>query len=196
MADQASTTVSPLFARYEPRNGDAKSTPCDVQMTEATGEDVREIARLFAARQGLSVEQATQRVRRWFDEPRDAEKTFIARHDGRIVGYGRIAYIRKMTEPEFADVHEGGYLTGVVIDETIRRRGIATVLTRHRLGVIAEKGAREAFYFANSLNTPSIDLHERLGFRQIAEHFRFPGASFSGGGIGLLFRINLKETRS
>ncbi len=195
MNDQGATTaVSPLFARYEPRPPRAPGHACEVGITQATADDVREIAPLFAARQGIAIGLAIQRVENWFAKPLEGETTFLARRESRMVGYGRIGFVHAI--PEYAHVPEGWYLTGVVIEPAMRRRGIATALTQHRLRTIAARGAGEAYYFANSINRASIDLHGRLGFEEIARDFQFPGATFGGGGIGILFRINLKEARS
>lgn len=45
-----------------------------------------------------------------------------------------------------------------------------------------------AYFFANSLNSVSIELHRRLGFEEVQRDFAFPGASFVGGGVGILYR--------
>ena len=83
----------------------------------------------------------------------------------------------------------GWYLVGVIIGPAYRRRGVASELTRVRLAWIAQR-ARQAYYFANSVNRATIDLHARLGFRQVCRDFTFPNARFSGG-VGVLFRIEL-----
>jgi hypothetical protein len=54
--------------------------------------------------------------------------------------------------------------------------------------------ASEAFYFANALNRPSIDLHARLGFVELTRDFSIPGASFVGG-CGILFRAELAHSK-
>jgi GNAT superfamily N-acetyltransferase len=85
-------------------------------------------------------------------------------------------------------------LTGVIVDPALRRRGIGAEITRRRLVWIAER-ATEAYYFANSNNRPSIDLHALFGFKESARDFKFPGTSFSGGGSGILFRVELPGPR-
>ena len=50
--------------------------------------------------------------------------------------------------------------------------------------------ADEAFYFANSTNRASIDLHEQFGFREMMRDFRYPHCTFRNG-IGILFRLEL-----
>jgi ribosomal protein S18 acetylase RimI-like enzyme len=85
--------------------------------------------------------------------------TLVAEVEARIVGFGRARYVDGLvavadTEP----VPKGWYLLGVIVAPDFRRRGIASELTRFRVEWIGQR-ADEAFYFANSLNLPSIDLH-------------------------------------
>lgn len=70
-------------------------------------------------------------------------------------------------------------------------RGIGLALTRYRLKWIAER-ADHAYYFANTRNHASIDLHTRLGFTELTRDFVFPGVSFTGG-QGVLHRIEFKR---
>ena len=62
---------------------------------------------------------------------------------------------------------KGFYLLGVVVDESFRRQGIGHVLTQMRLDWIRGR-ADQAYYFANAANEPTIDLHERFGFREVS----------------------------
>src|SRR6185436_7032761 len=105
-----------------------------------------------------------------------------------LVGYARVAWIDTPPEPQFAAVPQGWYLMGVIVHPSWRRRGIAAALTRRRLDWIGN-GAKQAYYFVNSLNRASIDLHLRFGFQLLCKDFLFPGATFSGGGCGMLFRV-------
>ncbi len=89
-----------------------------------------------------------------------------------------------------SSVPQGWYLTGVVVAEQFRRRGIGLRLTRERLRWISQR-APEAYYFANSLNVASIELHRPIGFEELQRDFHFPNTHFSGGVVGVLFRICL-----
>jgi len=50
---------------------------------------------------------------------------------------------------------------------------------------------RYAYYFANAQNRVSIELHEQFGFMELTQDFTYPGVTFEGG-IGILFRVELK----
>jgi ribosomal protein S18 acetylase RimI-like enzyme len=181
-----------MFAEYLPR---ASSTPREpmqgLVICAATTADLEGIAKLTFQRNGGDYAQALERAQRWLDAAPDSNVLLVARLDSRVIAYARIGYVRPLTDPQFVDVPQGWYLTGVVVGAAHRRQGIASQLTRHRLDWIAERAA-EAYYFANSHNKASIDLHEKFGFQQIRSDFRFPGATFSQGGVGLLFRKGLR----
>ena len=57
-------------------------------------------------------------------------------------------------------------------------------------GQVVER-ADQAYYFANSANRATIDLHARFDFREVARDFTFPRATFNMGGVGVLFRVDL-----
>src|SRR5262249_19211851 len=88
------------------------------------------------------------------------------------------------------DRREGWYLSGVVVEPAYRRYGIGGQLTRWRMDWLSDK-ANEVFYFANSLNRASIDLHHKFGFDLILRNIHVPGCLFSGAGEGLRFRASL-----
>ena len=46
------------------------------------------------------------------------------------------------------------------------------------------------YYFANSSNLASIDLHAGFGFQEVARDIDVPGLACTGG-VGILFRTEL-----
>ncbi len=103
-----------------------------------------------------------------------------------------IAKIRRFTPPPDSPPNmapAGWYLSGVIVAEDYRRRGIGRRLTQARLNWIAERD-RAAYYFSNARNRASIDLHRAFGFVELTRDFTFPGASFEGG-VGILFKAEL-----
>jgi phosphinothricin acetyltransferase len=194
-ADLSSTPVQPsrLFARYAPRaDGRPRSLlPGQLEIAPATLEDAPGKALLVARREGCSYEEALQRACRELGPSHD-RLVLIGKVGDEVLAFGKARRIAPDNIAAQSGAPIGWYLSGVVVDESYRRRGIGTELTRRRLAWIGER-AGEAFYFVNSLNLPSIDLHSRLGFVEIRRPFTFPGVSFSGGGIGVLFRIGLAD---
>lgn len=142
----------------------------------------------------LAAEREDDPVERWlpvFRQRAAAEPatTFVARVDGRLAGYASMGWL----SPEQAGgtAPDGWYLTGLVISPQWRRHGIGTALTRHRLKVLSGI-ASEVYYFASTLNRPTIELHAKLGFREHATDIRIQGVTFTGG-TGRLFRLLLRD---
>jgi ribosomal protein S18 acetylase RimI-like enzyme len=185
---------SALFAAYLPKlaNRPREPIPDALQIREGELRDVEALGRLFGHREGLDYQEAEARVRRWFDLPAGPNLLLVADNAGELVGYGRAAFLAKPQLPGFEHVPAGWYLTGVIVDERFRRRGIGELLTERRLSWIFER-AKVVYFFANSLNFASIDLHRRLGFEELQRGFSFPGAVFAGGGGGILYRALAKQ---
>jgi ribosomal protein S18 acetylase RimI-like enzyme len=121
----------------------------------------------------------------------DTHLLLIARFDESIVGYGRCKHFKP---PENAPVDcapEGWYLLGVVTEPQFRRKGVGLKLTYSRLEWISRKN-KEAYYFANALNVASIDLHDKLNFKEVTRDFVFPDIQFRGG-KGILFKVDLTD---
>ena len=51
--------------------------------------------------------------------------------------------------------------------------------------------ARAAWFVVNADNRASIDLHAAFGFREVTRDFVQKGVTFSGRGIGILYRAEL-----
>lgn len=69
--------------------------------------------------------------------------------------------------------------------------GVGTALTRARLAWI-RRHDDEAWYFANARNLASIEMHRRLGFREVTRDFSFPSVTFDGD-VGVLYRAVLRD---
>jgi len=180
-----------LFAVYQPRvsSSERRALPAGLFIQQANEADIDGIIQLIMQREGFSHAQASERAFRFFKAPPATHLILVARVDQTVAGYARVNYTRTPTEPGYEHVPAGWYLSGVIVAEALRRRGIALELTRRRLAWISQRAA-EAFYFANSSNRASIDLHQQLGFREVMRDFRYPNCEFSNG-IGILFSCPL-----
>ena len=173
-----------LFADYEPeRHG---GPALDGLRTRVAAEgDVEALAALRVARGDATPDEARLSFQHLLGRARrDGALVLVAEHRGCVVGYGA-------ANPLGPPLPDGWYLGGVIVSESMRRRGVGTRLTRERLDWIATRAA-EAFYFVNERNRSSIDLHARFGFREISRDIRVPGVTFTGG-VGLLFRADLSK---
>jgi aminoglycoside 6'-N-acetyltransferase I len=117
----------------------------------------------------------------------DPERLFLIAEtvDGTIVGWAKTHHFDRPAK--FAPA--GHYLGGVNVLPDYRLTGIGTVLTRPRLERIFER-APEAWFFTNARNIASIELHSRLGFREIARASELHGVAFEGG-VGILFSSSI-----
>lgn len=140
--------------------------------------DIEGCARLAATREGTVPDP-------WRDHFRRALHTLgqlvlVARLGGRVIGYGKAAYVGP-SELGGYGAADGWYLTGVVVDPTVRRRGVGRQLTRARLDALRERRIEQVWYFANARNRVLLESHRRLGFREITRNFSIPGVTFEGG---------------
>ena len=115
----------------------------------------------------------------------------VAEAGGTIVGYGRAMLFLPAADAPADSAPGGYYLTGMFVRPDHRRMGLGTALTEARLAWI-RLHAEEAWYFANARNLASIELHRRLGFREVTRDFSFPGVTFEGG-VGVLYHAALRD---
>jgi ribosomal protein S18 acetylase RimI-like enzyme len=153
----------------------------------AVAADCPDVAAIAHERDGVAVSDAQLRCE--LDLADGGRLLLVARVEGELVAFGRAARWDAPAPAPATSAPSGWYLFGVIVRDRWRRHGIALELTRRRLEWISER-AGEAYYFANSRNGASIDLHAKLGFTELSRDFTFPGASFEGG-KGILFRVEL-----
>jgi ribosomal protein S18 acetylase RimI-like enzyme len=86
--------------------------------------------------------------------------------DGDVVG-GLAAYVL----PKFELARSEIYIYDLAVDETFRRRGIATSLINKLRSVAVERWAYVIFVQADLDNAPAIELYSKLGVREDVLHF-------------------------
>ena len=176
------------LATYDP-GGRALNRTADVRIRVMERADVAAVASIEAARDGGAPDPFDARLRRQLTD--QAMLLLVAVIDGDIVGYGRAAFIARPADAAADWIPEGWYLVGLVVVDAWRRAGVGRTLTAARLAWIAEWADR-AYYFTNARNQVSLDLHRKLGFRELSRAFTGPGIQFDGG-HGVLEVIELAE---
>ncbi|MFI2609544.1 GNAT family N-acetyltransferase [Kitasatospora sp. NPDC018619] len=164
----------PRFAAYDPDPPERRA-PAAVVVAEATEADVPAPAALQARARGGSADAWADRIRRALRN--ECGLVVTAKAAGRAVGYATAAFL---PEHPVDGAPAGCYLTGAAVNPAWRRRGIARLLTRHRMAWAWER-APVLWCFVSARNGASLDLHRRLGFRQVASGPAFQGVGFAGG---------------
>lgn len=163
--------------------------PDGLDIRPAAVADCPEVAAIAHERDGVPLADGKLRCE---TEVVDRDRLLLVAHTGdEVAAFGRAAYWKAPPAAPANTAPNGWYLFGVIVRDRWRRRGIGLELTRRRLAWIGTR-ASEAYYFANSRNRASIELHEKLGFVEISRDFTFPGATFEGG-EGVLFRVDLSR---
>ena len=182
------------FAEYLPRpDSDPRPAPLavlDVRMAEPG--DLPRIAALMAERDGGDVASHLDPLGRELGAIRGGahRALWVEAIDGTVVAYARAQRFEPPADAPANTAPAGWYLTGVIVDPALRRRGIGEALTAARIAWLAGR-ADTVYYFANARNAPTIDMHARLGFREVTRDFTFPGVTFTGG-AGILFAAAAK----
>jgi len=180
-----------LFAAYEPGASGEKLE--SVQVRRALPRDVEALVELTIARSGgthedLKASYDRETTGRFSEEE---NRLWVAQYAADTIAFGRCRWIDSPPEAPPKHIPEGWYLGGVIVTESLRRRGVARQLTAARLLDLSQN-AGEVFYFVNARNRPSIDLHSEFGFVEVTRDFEFPRVSFTGG-EGILFRLDLER---
>jgi aminoglycoside 3-N-acetyltransferase I len=85
---------------------------------------------------------------------------------GAVVG-GLAAYVL----PKFEQARSEIYIYDLAVDESFRRRGIATGLINRLCGIAVARGAWVVYVQADGGDTPAIELYSKLGAREDVVHF-------------------------
>ncbi|MBM3494018.1 MAG: GNAT family N-acetyltransferase [Armatimonadetes bacterium] len=188
---------------YEPQG---RQRPCEPEVPQgveavdravvirrADDEDCPRVGDISAARGGYDPVERAERAR-LFVRDKQAEGMgvlFVAEADGAVRAFARVELIGTDDGTPATSAPDGWYLSGIVVEERWRRRGIGTALTRARLDWLAGRATR-VHYIANAANAASIRMHEQFGFREIARGITAPGVTFENG-EGVLFALDLAE---
>lgn len=188
-AGTARPTSVHAFASHAPRRASdpRAAAPAGLVIRTAEPADVDRVAALVAERDGGDVPTHFAGLTRELARIRDGADVavWVAVLDAAIVGYARALRFVRPSEAPPDTAPDGWYLTGVIVDPAHRRRGIGEAATRARLAWLATR-TDVVRYFANERNGATIDLHARLGFREVTRRFTYPGVTFAGG-TGILF---------
>lgn len=173
------------FAEYtpvRPRRA-AGNVSCAVDIEEARPGDIEAIHALSVDRDGSDPERTRKTLESQLAASEQACRLFVARWQGDVVGFGRVSRF------EVSPIPAGWYLSGLIVSPDRRRLGIGRAMTEYRIRWLVPR-TDVAYYFVNSDNRASIDLHAEFGFREIDRGITVPGCAFEGA-PGVLYVLSL-----
>jgi L-amino acid N-acyltransferase YncA len=129
-------------------------------MTEADGPAVLAIYGQGIASGISTFETVVPEWRAWNASHR-RDCRFVARHDGRVVGWTAVARYSSR------EVYAGVAWESVYVDVAQRGRGVASALLRTLIPACEASGIWTLIAGVQAENTASLALHERVGFRRI-----------------------------
>ena len=160
---------------------------CTVQVEALTKADVASAVEL--AVRVLQVKPGDRAEQFALDITDDLRQMFVAKANGQVVAYGRVLQLAAYEAGPGTPA--GCYVSGVLVDPAWRRRGIATELTRARLGWAFAR-TDKVFYVTGADNLASIHLHAVLGFQEM-KRFR---SERSAAGVDVLSQLARTAERS
>lgn len=92
-----------------------------------------------------------------------------AQQDGAVIG-GLAAYVL----PKFEQARSEVYIYDLAVDESHRRRGVATALIRRLQDIAHTRGAWVIYVQADPSDAPAVALYTKLGLREDVLHFDIP----------------------
>ena len=116
----------------------------------------------------------------------ESSHLFVAKVGDKVVGFGKS---RLISGEEYE--YEGWYLLGLIVLRKYRGYGIGSALTKRRIEEL-KSITNLIYYFVNSSNRVSIELHDQFGFKKLAEPFEFPNVVFESG-HGCLFTLTTND---
>jgi aminoglycoside 3-N-acetyltransferase I len=93
----------------------------------------------------------------------------VCMQDNQVVG-GLVAYELQKFERQRREI----YIYDLAVDETHRRRGIATSLIEHLRKIARDRGAWVIYVQADYGDDPAVTLYTKMGSREDVMHFDIP----------------------
>ncbi|HKF46477.1 MAG TPA: GNAT family N-acetyltransferase [Terracidiphilus sp.] len=111
----------------------------------------------------LGYERGPEEIRAWIAEagPDDRQAAFVARLEGKVVGWIEVSAERKLQSAPFA------LIGGLVVDEGVRSRGIGLVLLRHAEGWAWERGLERVRVTSRSTREAAHRFYLRDGYEAV-----------------------------
>ncbi len=125
----------------------------------------------------------------WYAEHRPSMPVLVAEAGGRVVGWGALGSFRT------AYTLAGTLEDSVYVHHHFHRRGIGSRLLTELIASARRMGLRSILANISADQTPSIRLHEKFGFQEVA-HLRQVGQKFNQRFDAVYMQLLLGANRS
>ena len=122
----------------------------------------------------------------WYEEHGEDMPILIAEHGGRIVGWGALSSFRT------AYTQAGTLEDSVYVHHDFHRQGIGGRLLAELIESARRKGLRSILANISADQLPSIRLHEKFGFRNVA-HLHEVGRKFNRWFDAVYYQLRLTQ---
>ncbi|MEF2965378.1 GNAT family N-acetyltransferase [Paenibacillus sp. M1] len=102
----------------------------------------------------------------WFNQ--EDKVAYIAIDDQKIIGY-ITAYI--MNQPDFWEIKRVGHVSGLMVDSSMRRKGIAKELMLSAVSFFKARDVKYYTLFTSSNNSKAIKFYESFGMNPLYTHY-------------------------
>lgn len=120
----------------------------------------------------------------WYAEHGQSMPILVAERNGRVVGWGALGSFRA------AYTAAGVLEDSIYVHHDFHRRGIGSRLLQALIDAARKEGLRSLLANISADQTPSIQLHEKFGFRKVA-HLLDVGQKFNQRFDGVYFQLFL-----
>ncbi len=169
---------------FEDYRSQRRSRNVEFQIKYGQNIDLPELANITIEREGGEYPKVVAGLQQYLLT--ESAHLFVAKVRDEVVGFGKS---RIFSGEEY--LYQGWYLSGVIVKPKYRGCGIGRALTEKRIIALSEV-TKSIYYFVNSSNRVSIELHAHLGFKLVVEPFEFPNVVFESG-HGCLYVLSTND---
>jgi ribosomal protein S18 acetylase RimI-like enzyme len=139
-------------------------TTGEIVIRKANSIDLTSCAHLISSHVSGNLDDWQSRFEQDLANPR--RHFLVATIDDAVVGYGHTLFKSDTSQDETNASPSGYFLSGLLVAPGHRRKGLGKLLTIARIDALRQV-ANEIYYLAEPDNLATIDLHSRLGFKEI-----------------------------
>lgn len=184
--------------RNEPYNPHLKSTqpPSGLLFRKPNLGDVNALTRLMSERNPqddieLLYNRTKREIRLCDSDP--LYQLFVAELDEKVIGFTRYIHSEGLPKERIKfSAPSGWYGMGILVESSLRRKGIARFLFQQRLVELRKHGASSLYSVVDEMNLTSIRMHHEFGFYEVSRAAGFLQIKLESGS-GILFKLDMSS---